>query len=477
MNKRIALIIGLILLVILAVGVGLAQAQGTGDSEPEGSESPTETDSAISGSFPVQGRLTNSGGIPLNGVYTITFRIYDTSSDVTPLCTDPDPGISVVNGLFKSNMDNCSDYITGDSVYLGVEVNSDGEMSPRESIRPVPYAISLMPGAVISASNSGGPLLHVENRATTGRGLRAYATSTTGTNYGVVGASKSPDGYGIYGYTDNDGIAIFGWNDTPSTKPAVFGCRTSDSNTCSSHDENAAVVGYSSSGAGVYGRGADGVEGYADQQLGTGLWGQNNNSGIAIMGYGNADSTSSHIYPTLYLVQEDVTYGDFVVGADGIWGTRRWRVDSTGRGYFNGGTQVGGADFAEHLSVKDAEANYKPGDVLVISTSADKTVELSSKAFATTVIGVYSTDPGVLAGAPDTNEVLGGVPVAVVGIVPCKVSAENGPILRGDLLVTSATPGYAMKAGVNPPQGTVLGKALQPLADGLGVILILVTLQ
>jgi hypothetical protein len=57
------------------------------------------------------------------------------------------------------------------------------------------------------------------------------------------------------------------------------------------------------------------------------------------------------------------------------------------------------------------------------------------------------------------------------------VSAENGPVHRGDLLVTSSTPGHAMKAGPNPPQGTVLGKALGELTEGSGVILVLVTLQ
>jgi hypothetical protein len=72
---------------------------------------------------------------------------------------------------------------------------------------------------------------------------------------------------------------------------------------------------------------------------------------------------------------------------------------------------------------------------------------------------------------------LAGIPVAITGIVPCKVSSENGAIRRGDLLATSSKPGYAMRAGVNPPQGTVLGKAMGELRDGTGVIQVLVTLQ
>jgi hypothetical protein len=63
-----------------------------------------------------------------------------------------------------------------------------------------------------------------------------------------------------------------------------------------------------------------------------------------------------------------------------------------------------------------------------------------------------------------------------VGIVPCKVSAENGAIRPGDLLVTSAIPGHAMRDD-DPKNGTILGKALGSLDSGTGVIKVLVTLQ
>jgi len=54
----------------------------------------------------------------------------------------------------------------------------------------------------------------------------------------------------------------------------------------------------------------------------------------------------------------------------------------------------------------------------------------------------------------------------------------------GDLLTTSSTPGYAMRASPVTIEGitfylpgTILGKALEPLEEGTGVILVLVTLQ
>ena len=43
--------------------------------------------------------------------------------------------------------------------------------------------------------------------------------------------------------------------------------------------------------------------------------------------------------------------------------------------------------------------------------------------------------------------------LALVGIVPCKVTSENGSIRPGDLLVTSSTAGFAMR-GTDAARGT-----------------------
>ena len=72
----------------------------------------------------------------------------------------------------------------------------------------------------------------------------------------------------------------------------------------------------------------------------------------------------------------------------------------------------------------------------------------------------------------------GKLPLAMIGIVPCKVSAENGAISRGDLLVTSSTAAHAMKGtDMTRMTGAIVGKALEPLASGTGTIVVAVTLQ
>lgn len=156
------------------------------------------------------------------------------------------------------------------------------------------------------------------------------------------------------------------------------------------------------------------------------------------------------------------------------------RIDSTGKGFFNGGTQTGGADFAESVAVAGKQSKYEPGDVLVIDPDSDRNFKLSAEPYSTTVAGIYSTKPGFLGSEHQSEDdaLTHEIPMAMIGIVPCKVTAENGPISRGDLLVTASTPGYAMRAtDKSRLQGAVVGKALQPLAKGTGKIEILVTLR
>lgn len=174
---------------------------------------------------------------------------------------------------------------------------------------------------------------------------------------------------------------------------------------------------------------------------------------------------------------------DFVQGLD-------WSPPSSPVQKFHinkNGTFVAGSDFAEALPVVGDRAAYEPGDVVVVSSGEAGRVEKCRAASDTRVAGVYSTRPGLLGAEKpggQTRVDAEDIPVAIVGIVPTKVSAENGPIEPGDLLVTSSTPGHAMKArpamieGVAIyPTGAILGKALEPMKGKRGSIRVLVSLR
>jgi hypothetical protein len=168
--------------------------------------------------------------------------------------------------------------------------------------------------------------------------------------------------------------------------------------------------------------------------------------------------------------------GDIMVGETGS--SRVFRVDGAGN-IFAAKYNVGGADFAESLPPAQQDARYEPGDLLVIG-AADMSVEPSSAPYSTRVAGIYSTKPGVVASthSMDDPRLATEIPVAVVGVVPCKVTAENGPIRSGDLLVSSSLPGHAMRATDRSKMlGAVVGKALQPLNANSGVIQVLITLH
>ena len=139
-----------------------------------------------------------------------------------------------------------------------------------------------------------------------------------------------------------------------------------------------------------------------------------------------------------------------------------------------------GADYAEAVDVTGDRTHYEPGDVLVIDSQHAGKFLKADQAYSTMVAGIYSTKPGFVgrkepASDPASKEE---IPMAMVGRVPTKVSAENGPIHVGDLLVSSSTMGYAMKGTDRSRMlGAVVGKALGSLGSGKGVIEVLVTLQ
>ena len=118
------------------------------------------------------------------------------------------------------------------------------------------------------------------------------------------------------------------------------------------------------------------------------------------------------------------------------------------------------ADLAENYQ---ADAEYEPGTVLIFGGDAEVTITTIKDDHR--VAGIVSTNPAYLMnnGLQGTNV----VSVALQGRVPCKVL---GKVRKGDLLVSSAIPGYAM-VGQSPGVGTVIGKALENKdSEGKGII-------
>ena len=123
------------------------------------------------------------------------------------------------------------------------------------------------------------------------------------------------------------------------------------------------------------------------------------------------------------------------------------------------------ADLAERYT---ADADYEAGTVVELGGTEEVTQTKRSRSVA--IAGVVSTNPGYLMNGALEN----GVSIALLGRVPCKVV---GTINKGDILVSSSTPGHAEahRDIHNPPSGSAIGKAIENKTDeGPGIIEVLV---
>jgi hypothetical protein len=239
-------------------------------------------------------------------------------------------------------------------------------------------------------------------------------------------------------------------------------------------------------------------------------------------------------YPTsspygIYINPIDATYGIYAYNRSNtltgsIYGVRSYAYQSNAAasgnvysGYFNGSNagsgsymglyadvRTGGAiDLCEYIY--DSRNDTKPADVVVADPDKKESVIKSSKPYQTSVVGVISTKPHLTMGMElvideKTGEPLPGVSatrLTLSGRVPVNVTGENGPIVPGDYLTTSSTPGCSMKwnlldinsatdfadlkrilAENEKRRNAIIGKAVESFnGSGSGKIVVLISLQ
>jgi hypothetical protein len=429
--------IGALLLVFGLAALG-ARAQtvtgsGTTNTIPKFTGSSTIGDSVIAES---NGNIGVGAGA-INPFFDGKLTVFDTR-DVN----DFGQGPSSIYGVAQCKINNFCAAVRGDvhsgfaNAVIGVQYVDDGQ-------------------------SGGGGVTGITN-GTTGftYGVFGNAQGSSGSAAGVLGSSESPEGTGVIGKA----VASTG------TTLGVLGQTNSD--------EGIGVLGNrgNSVASGFGGGGVRGVTSAANFVFTYGTSGvatANAGSAVGIFGQAFSPQGAAGLFA-------NVAGGDIIRGGVNQPEITVFRVDGNGTVHANGGFRPFGADFAESVAVKDGAEHYAPGDLLVIDASGERRLSLSQTRYSTLVAGIYSTQPGVVASQHRVDEALPNdeVPLAVIGIVPCKVTAENGPIAAGDLLVTSSTPGHAMKGTDRSRMlGAVVGKALQPLEKGTGVIQVLVTLQ
>jgi hypothetical protein len=127
--------------------------------------------------------------------------------------------------------------------------------------------------------------------------------------------------------------------------------------------------------------------------------------------------------------------------------------------------KAGGVDLAEMYYTSDI--SLIPGMLVSLDSSIAGGVKKTASAYDKNLVGVISTDPGLLLADAKTNATNTPVIVALAGRVPVRVSNENGEIKPGDLLTSSSIPGIAMRA---TKAGNIIGQAMTGLSNATGTV-------
>lgn len=132
-------------------------------------------------------------------------------------------------------------------------------------------------------------------------------------------------------------------------------------------------------------------------------------------------------------------------------------------------------DLAERmpLSPYASEGSLYPSSAEIVAVDADGFIQKCMNRESPYVVGIVSTKPAHTL----RNMMPGSVPVALSGVVPCKIVSENGYVQAGDLLVASSKPGYAMKAPRETLPGSIVGKAMDRQEQDEDIITVLVMIR
>ncbi|HIC93250.1 MAG TPA: hypothetical protein EYP09_03260, partial [Anaerolineae bacterium] len=200
-RKRFTLVVALVAFLVLLWATGGVVA-GPPAEGPEGDVSIAAT---VSSKISYQGVLKENGQ-PVTGSRDMTFRLYSDDACTTQVGSDiVKSGVQVTNGLFSVDLAVTHSDFNGQGLWLEVEVG--GTKIGCQEILPVPYALSLRPGADVRGTLDGPILLaYNDGSAITSVGLWGASVNAAGV-YG-----QSTHGIGVSGVGHDDSIGTQGYN-------------------------------------------------------------------------------------------------------------------------------------------------------------------------------------------------------------------------------------------------------------------------
>jgi hypothetical protein len=414
-----------------------------------------------SGLINYQGRMIHNGS-PYNGNINITFRLYTVAVGGGAWWQETQ-NVQVDEGLFNVMLgavvpldDEAVSF--QNQQWLGIQpAGAANELTPRQPLGVVAYAMNLMPGATMVDTNNGAPY--------------GYSFWVSSSNHPAIYAA-SDGSRGITGYSTAD-VGIYG---SSTVNTGVLGQTGSDDY------DHAGVMGSRTSSSGT------GVRGYKAGTTGVGARGINEGD----TGSGTSGTSSNYVGTWGETGRGDNNYGLYT--PDNLYSLNYHLAGAVMRVVQNGGGET--LELGDVAVFSGMSAPLAAGGPPMIQVA--RATEANSTAVAGVVFSRYNVQmlTGELGmdgeGATAGLEVTIPGPVApgeymllvVQGPAQVKASAVAGAIQPGDLLSSGGTGGHAAQAAAVNIQGvraalpgTVFGKALEPLGNDQGLIYVYVTLQ
>ncbi len=367
--------------------------------------------SVVSPLLQYQGRLTDPGmgEAVADGVYSMRFGLYDIESGGSPLWEET-KNLSVQGGLFSTVLGDSTlldqDLFNGQALWLGIRVDMDAEATPRQQVLPVAYALSLVPGAVVTGESDGQPALTLKHTGE-GNALKGVTDSTNPNLTAIMGVN-SGGGCGVAGYTISDeSPAVSGWND--GAGPGVSGESVLGAGGHFSSTNSYGVYGYSGNSNGVRGEAMGSGAGVSGVNSGSGPGGYfSSSSGPALYADGVAEvmgdlAVGGNVEAGSVIYSSPRTHY-FVVGSEGFvpWANLDYQNGGgTGGAYIHSGSGalVAPVHLPQGAVVTEFEAFFRD------SSTSDMTITLQWQGFSggyTIMAEVYSSGTPGYGSAVDT---------------------------------------------------------------------------
>ena len=113
---------------------------------------------AVPGTMNYQGYITDDTGIPVNATVNVSFRIYNVETGGADLWNETD-SVTISDGKFSTQLGDATSFPVGlfdtTVLYLGIEVETNGEMTPRKPLDTAPFAFKAEDADTLQGMNPG----------------------------------------------------------------------------------------------------------------------------------------------------------------------------------------------------------------------------------------------------------------------------------------------------------------------------------